>query len=275
VLDFLEQDCLWKDGELRNKTTGRRIKAIIPVHLLGHPVDMDPILGVAKKYGLEVIEDATESLGAKYRGQMVGRLGGVGCFSFNGNKLITTGGGGMLVTDNEEWALRARHLTTQAKGDPIEYIHDEIGYNYRLPNILAAMGCAQMESIDSYVDAKRRIAESYREGLGGLPGLEIMRQAPWAESVSWLYTVLVDETKYGMDSRDLLNRLGKAGIQTRPLCQPLHASPAYSDIENSDCPVANRLYQQGLSLPCSVGLGESQRRVVGTLKQLSSEMQRA
>ena len=270
VVDFLEQECAWAAGELRNKTTGRRVKAILPVHILGHPVDLDPILAAARKFGLAVIEDATEGLGAKYKGQMVGHLGDIACFSFNGNKLITTGGGGMVVTDNKEWVQRTRHLTTQAKSNPVEYIHDEIGYNYRLSNIQAAMGVAQMEQIDDYIDDKRRIAAAYSEGLDGLAGIEPMRQASWAESVFWLFTVLVDETKYGLNSRALLKKLDEAGIQTRPLWQPMHLSPAHADLKPFDCPVANQLYQDGLSLPCSVGLGESQRRVVGKLKLLSS-----
>ena len=145
VVDFIEKGCVWKNSELRNKTTGRRLSAIMPVHILGHPVDMDPILEQAQKYNLPVIEDATESLGAKYKGRHAGTLGDIACFSFNGNKIITTGGGGMIVTDNEEWALKAKYLTTQAKDDPLEFIHNEIGYNYRLPNISAAMGCAQLE----------------------------------------------------------------------------------------------------------------------------------
>lgn len=272
VTEFLEVGCDWINGELRNKATGRRVKAIIPVHLLGHPVDLDPIIEVAKKFNLAVIEDATESLGAKYKGQMVGHLGDIACFSFNGNKLITTGGGGMLVTDNEEWAKRARHLTTQAKADPVEYIHDEIGYNYRLTNIQAAMGCAQMEMIDQYIEAKRRIAASYIEQLSKVPGIDPMVQAPWADSVFWLFSVLVDETKYGMNSRQLLTRLGEAGIQSRPLCQPMNLSPAHVDLHSTDCPVSDRLFQEGLSLPCSVGLGKSQSKVISTLKQLSSEM---
>jgi len=269
VVDFLEQECRWTSGELRNKVTGRRVTAIVPVHILGHPVDLDPILTVARKYGLAVIEDATESLGAKYKGQMVGHQGDIGCFSFNGNKLITTGGGGMLVTDNEDWAQRARHLTTQAKVDTVEYIHDEIGYNYRLTNIQAALGCAQMEQIDDYICVKRGIASAYSEWLEDLAGLHPMRQAPWAESVFWLFTILVDETKYGMNSRELLAKLLEAGIQCRPLWQPMHLSPVYADLKPADCPVANRLYQDGLSLPCSVSLGESQRLVLDSLKQLS------
>jgi len=270
VVDFLEQDCRWTEGELHNKTTGRRVKAIIPVHILGHPVNIDPILTVARKYDLVVIEDATESLGAKYKGRMVGHLGDIACFSFNGNKLVTTGGGGMLVTDNEEWAQRARYITTQAKDDPVEYIHNEIGYNYRLTNIQAALGVAQMEQIDDYIVAKRRIAAAYGEGLEGIPGLEPMRQASWAESAFWLFTVMVDEQKLGSDSRTLLKKLNSLGIQTRPLWQPMHLSPAHADLNPNDCPVANQLYRDGLSIPCSVNLGESQQEVVEALRLQSS-----
>jgi perosamine synthetase len=270
VVDFLEEDCRWAGGELRNKATGRQVKAIIPVHILGHPVDLDPILTVARKYNLVVIEDATESLGAKYKGRMVGHLGDIACFSFNGNKLISTGGGGMVVTDNEEWAQRARHITTQAKDDPVEYIHDEIGYNYRLTNIQAAMGVAQMEQIDDYIVAKRRIAAAYGEGLEGIPGLEPMRQASWAESAFWLFTVMVDEQKFGSDSRTLLKKLNSLGVQTRPLWQPMHLSPAHADLNPNDCPVANQLYRDGLSIPCSVNLGDSQHDVVEALSLQSS-----
>jgi perosamine synthetase len=270
VVDFLEEDCRWAGGELRNKATGRQVKAIIPVHILGHPVDLDPILIVARKYGLVVIEDSTESLGAKYKGRMVGHLGDIACFSFNGNKLISTGGGGMVVTDNEEWAQRARHITTQAKDDPVEYIHDEIGYNYRLTNIQAAMGVAQMEQVDDYIVAKRQIAAAYREGLERIPGLEPMRQASWAESAFWLFTVMVDESEFGSDSRALLKELNSVGIQTRPLWQPMHRSPAHADLNPDDCPVANQLYRDGLSIPCSVSLGESQHKVVEALRLRSS-----
>ena len=131
-----------------NRKTGRRVKAILPVHILGHPADLDPILAVAAKYSLPVIEDATEGLGARYRGKSSAASVTSACFSFNGNKIITTGGGGMLVTNNAEWATRAKYLTTQAKDDPIEYVHNAVGYNYRLTNLLAAMGCAQMEQLD-------------------------------------------------------------------------------------------------------------------------------
>ncbi len=269
VLTFLDKECRWRDEALRNRTTGRRVKALLPVHILGHPVDMDPILEAARRYELVVVEDATESLGARYKGEHTGRLGNVGCFSFNGNKIITTGGGGMIVTDDETWARRARYLTTQAKDDALEYIHHEIGYNYRLTNIQAAMGCAQLEQLESYVAAKRRIAAAYAQALADVPGITCPSEAPWAFGTFWLYTILVDEEKYGLDSRALLRALAAAGIQTRPLWQPLHHSRALSGCQSDGGAVADRLNRDGLSLPCSVGLGsEQQAYVVETIRGL-------
>ena len=262
VADFLEKKCQWRDGALYNRTTGRRVKAIVPVHILGHPVDLDPILEVARKYNLAVIEDATESLGAKYHGRMVGNLGQIACFSFNGNKIISTGGGGMIVTDNEEWARRAKYLTTQAKDDPLEYVHNEIGYNYRLTNLLAAMGCAQMEQLPEFIAVKRRIALSYSQGLKNVRGITPMSEAPWAYSTFWLYTILVDGEIFRMDSRALLRRLDQSKIQTRPLWEPMHRSKAFADCGSFDCPVADQLNRDALSLPCSVGLAEDDLQAV-------------
>ncbi len=254
VVDFLQQGCQWRDGKLWNRTTGRRIGAIVPVHILGHPVDMDPILAVARQYGLPVLEDATESLGASYKGRTVGTLGDMACFSFNGNKLITTGGGGMLVTNNANWAERARYLTTQAKDDPLAYIHNEIGYNYRLTNVQAAMGCAQLERIDDYIAHKRAIAARYAAAFAHLPQITPMPQADWAASVYWLYTVLVGDAQWTGDSRSLMTYLAQKRIQTRPFWQPLHRSPAHQHPSGQSLPVAENLHRRGLSLPCSVGL---------------------
>lgn len=259
---FLNTECYWIRNELRNKTTGRRVRAILPVHILGHPVDMDPILAVAQKFELTVIEDASEGLGAKYKGRMVGTFGHIACFSFNGNKIITTGGGGMLVTNNEEWARRAKYLTTQAKDDPVEFVHDEIGYNYRLTNIQAALGCAQLELLDSYISRKRQIAASYAKSLDGALGLTLMQEAPWAFSTFWLYTILVDPGQYGKDSRALLKTLNLLKIQTRPLWQPIHRSLAHSTCQAYKCHVAEQLNACALSLPSSVGLTENQQRWV-------------
>jgi perosamine synthetase len=232
---------------------------------------MDRILEAARKFNLVIIEDATESLGAKYREIMVGKLGDIACFSFNGNKIITTGGGGMIVTDNEDWARKAKYLTTQAKDDPLEYIHNEIGYNYRLTNVLAAVGCAQMEQLPSYIAAKRRIATVYSKALEAVPGITTMPEASWAYSTFWLYTILVDRSAFGIDSRALLRSLERGKIQTRPLWQPIHRSRAFVDCGLFECPVAERLNREALSLPCSVGITEEDLRTVLDVLTSSSE----
>ena len=269
VVDFLEKECQWRNDALYNKTTDRRVSAILPVHILGHPVDMDPILEVARKYNLVVIEDAAESLGAKYKGQIVGTLGDIACFSFNGNKIITTGGGGMIITDNEAWARKAKYLTTQAKDDPLEYIHNEIGYNYRLTNIQAAMGCAQLEQLDGYVAAKRRIADTYTEALKDALGITPMREVPWAFSTFWLYTILVDCSSFGVGSRDLLRGLRDAHIQSRPFWHPLHTLKPFETCTAYRVEGADRLYRDGLSLPSSVGLQqEEQDRVIQVIRRI-------
>jgi len=262
VVDFLEGACQWRNGELRNKSTGRRVRAMLPVHILGHPVDLDPILEVARKYELALIEDASEGLGASYKGGKLGAFGEMACLSFNGNKLITTGGGGMLVTNDEGVANKARYLTTQAKDDPVEYVHHEIGFNYRLTNILAAMGVAQMEQLDSYIAEKGKIAARYAEGLGDLPGVCLMPEAPWADSTFWLYTILIDDEVAPLGSREVLRLFGEVGVQTRPLWTPIHLSPAHKGSGVLGGEVAEDLQRKGLSLPCSVGLTEEQQQVV-------------
>jgi len=257
VADFLRRECRRTDGQTFNRTSGRRVSALLPVHILGHPVDMEPIIQLAREFGLAIIEDATESLGAEYKSTKVGCLGDIACFSFNGNKIITTGGGGMIVTDNPEWAEKARYLSTQAKDDPIEYVHKEIGYNYRMTNIQAALGCAQMEQIDDFIRAKRSIAETYARGFEKLNGVEVMREAPWAASIFWMFTVLVREAEYGEDSRGLMRRLRKERIQSRPLWQPLHRSPAHQKAQSLLTGCADIINQRALSLPCSVGVSQA------------------
>ncbi len=257
--DLLARGCIHQGDSLRNKVTGRRIAAILPVHILGSVCDMDPILMLGERLGLPVIEDATEALGAEYRGRPAGSMGLVGCFSFNGNKIITTGGGGMLVTGDERLAERARYLTTQAKDDPVEYLHHEVGYNYRLPNVLAAIGCAQLERLDEYVAKKRAIAAYYSRRLGSVPGVATMADPPGTSGTFWMYTVRVGTTRARSDSRQVLKSLQAEGIQTRPLWQPMHASPAHQGEFATDCTVAEQLNRECLSLPCSVGLGNCAR----------------
>jgi perosamine synthetase len=259
---FLKQRCRYTKGALRNSKTGRRVKAILPVHILGHPADMDAIVSVAREFDLAVIEDATECLGAKYRGRSLGTIGDIGCFSFNGNKIITTGGGGAIVTDHSRWAERAKYLTTQAKDDPVEYVHGEIGYNYRLTNIQAALGCAQIELLPEYICRKRDIASRYERALKSIPGITVMPEAPWAESIFWLYTVLIDEKEFGTSARALVNKLGAAHIEARLLWQPMHRSPVHRVCETFGGECADWLHIRALSLPCSVGLTESDQDYV-------------
>jgi perosamine synthetase len=272
VVEFVQRECDYRHGELFNRASGRRIKALMPVHILGHPVDIDPLLELAQKYDLALIEDATESLGARYKGRMIGTIGDLAVLSFNGNKLISTGGGGMIVTDDDELADYARYLTTQAKDDPLEYVHHEIGYNYRLTNVLAALGVAQMEQLEDYIAAKQRIAARYREGLADVPGLTLPIQADWAFSVFWLYTLLVEESDYGMGSRALLRALGERGIQTRPLWHPIHTLKPFKDCQAYKVEVVNWLYERALSIPCSVGLAkDEQARVVRAIYALAQK----
>lgn len=268
VCDFLSRGCSYKNGELYNKETDRRVRAILPVHILGHPVEMDPILEIAESYGIVVIEDATEGLGSRYKNRMVGSMGTMGCFSFNGNKLITTGGGGMIVTDDSRLAQKAKYLTTQAKDDPLEYLHHEIGYNYRLVNLLAAMGVAQMEQVGDYIVKKREIAQRYQSGLKDIPGIKLMPEAPWANSTFWLYTILLDEKVSRYNSREILQKLREVHIQTRPLWTPIHLNQAHKLSSCCGGEVAERLWRQSLSLPCSVGLTpDSQDIVIGYLQE--------
>jgi perosamine synthetase len=266
LASFLTQGCKVEGGALRNRATGRRVAAIVPVHVLGHSCDMDPILELARRLGLKVIEDATESLGSSYKGRPTGMLGDLGCFSFNGNKLITTGSGGMIVAADPVLLARARYLTTQAKDDAVEFVHNEIGFNYRLSNVSAAVGVAQLEQLDRYLQRKREIAQRYDAALGGLPGIALHARAPWCESNLWLYTIRVDPARFGLASRELLRSLHAQRIETRPLWQPMHRSPAHAGAFAWQCEVADALNAQCLSLPCSVGLSDAdQARVIAAI----------
>tara|TARA_Y100001934_G_scaffold13057_1_gene15996 strand:- start:1003 stop:1935 length:933 start_codon:yes stop_codon:yes gene_type:complete len=272
VVDFLEQECRWKNGFLYNKVTGRRVKAILPVHILGHPVDMTPIIDIASKFNLTIVEDAAESLGAKYNGQSVGQIGDIACVSFNGNKIVTTGSGGMILTDNADWANRAKHITTQAKYDSLEYLHDEIGYNYRLNNVAAAIGVAQMERLDEFIVKKRNIAEVYDNALSHLSDCDLMQEAHYAFSTYWLYTLTINQSLLEIDSRKFIAELNKFGIQSRPLWCPAHKQKIYSDCiyYGSDC--ADLLYATGVQLPSSVGLKfEEQQYVIDKVMSLFGE----
>lgn len=265
--EFLIRRCRWTGGVLRNAATARRVRAILPVHVLGHPCDMDAITELARRHELPVIEDASESLGAEYRGRAVGQLGAIACFSFNGNKIVTSGAGGMVTTDNEQWARRARYLTTQAKDDPIEYVHHAIGYNYRLSNVNAALGLAQMEQLDGFLRRKREIAAAYTQAFAGCAGVTSQSVADWASPSWWLYTIAIDARLAGIDSRTLLARLAAADIETRPLWHPIASLPPYEGAQTIGDGVAERLYRTALSLPSSSTLSpEQQQRVIDAVR---------
>lgn len=247
--------------------TGRLPKAILVVHLYGHPADMDPILEAANRFGIPVIEDAAESLGATHRGRAVGTLGRIGCYSFNGNKVITTGGGGMLVTYDPELAQRAHHLTTQAKLPGPEYWHDEIGYNYRLTNIQAALGVAQLEMLPTFLKRKREIGKTYLDAFAQHPGIAVLRLPAECESSWWLNCILVDPEVCRINRTALMERLAQQGVQTRPLWVPIHRLPIYYNAESRGGAVAERLFEQGLSLPSSPALtAEAQARVIHAVR---------
>ncbi|MCB9757517.1 MAG: LegC family aminotransferase [Candidatus Omnitrophica bacterium] len=260
--DFLSKQCSFKRGQCINRKTKRRIRAILPVHLLGHPVEMDPILDLAKKYGLKIIEDVAESLGAEYKRKKAGAFGDIAVLSFNGNKIITCGGGGMLLTDSKKFAQKASYLTTQAKDHPIEFVHNHIGYNYRLNNLQAAIGLAQFEQLANYLKKKNNIANDYADSLKSVQGLSLPQQASWAKSIWWLYTILVDRKEYGINSRSLMKVLESYNIQARPFWHPLHSLKAFKGCDAYKIEKSLQLYQSGLSLPSSVGLTKAQQAKV-------------
>jgi perosamine synthetase len=261
LAEFLDGECEVRSGRVENRRTGRVVRALLPVHLYGHPCDLDPMLALARRYPLAVVEDSAEALGARYRGRAVGADGLCGCLSFNGNKIITTGAGGMVLTREQPMAARVRRLTTQARGDAIEFVHDEVGFNYRLSNLHAALGVAQLEQLDGFVEDKRRTAAFYQQALGRVDGVRPFVEAPWARSTYWMASVLLDEGRCP-DVAALIRDLNAAGIQARPLWRPLHLQPAFRSAQAAVVSVAERLHARGLSLPCSVGITPEERQDV-------------
>jgi perosamine synthetase len=239
-----------------------RTKAIIPVHIYGHPADMDPILEIAKRHRLYVIEDAAEAHGALYRGRRVGSIGDAACFSFYGNKIITTGEGGMVLTDNPEWDKKARWLRDHGMSKEKRYWHPVIGYNFRLTNLQAALGVAQLEQIEEIIEIKRKNAALYTELLSDVPHITLPPEEPWAMNVYWMYSILVQEG-YGVSRDDLATKLRERGIDSRNFFYPIHTMPPYVEYaQNESFPVAAELAAKGINLPSSVTLTEEQIRYI-------------
>jgi dTDP-4-amino-4,6-dideoxygalactose transaminase len=257
--------------ERRARLRIRQPAAIEIVHLVGQPATIGPILDAAARFGIPVVEDASEALGATWRGgpldgRQVGTLGRLGCFSFNGNKLITTGGGGMIVTDDEALARRARHLSTQARLAGRAYDHDEIGYNYRLSNLAAALGVAQLEQMPELLAGRRAVAARYDAALATIPGIGPARRPSGSDPSFWLYTAHL--VVGGPDRDRVLDDLAAAGVDARPIWTPLHRTAVYAAAPRLGGDVADAIFDTAISLPSSSSLGAmAQDRVVAALRK--------
>ncbi len=245
----------------RRADAGDPPAAAVPAHILGRACRLDPLHEVAEHYGVAIIEDAAEAFTATVDGRQAGTFGLAGCFSFNGNKQITTGGGGMIATDDDSLAERSEHLINQAKLPGPGYMHDEVGYNYRMSNVAAAIGLAQFEKLPEILERKHHIARRYRS-LEELAGIAFPREEPGTVSSDWLTTVLIDEAEFGRSRDEVMSALREAGVETRPIWSPLHKMPMYARAERVGGEVSDRLDAQGLSLPSFAGLTDEQQDYV-------------
>ena len=260
---FCSEECDFKEGILVNKKTNKKIRALVIVHIFGNMADMEKIMDIAKKYNLRVLEDATEALGTyytegRYKGKYAGTIGDIGVLSFNANKIITTGGGGMVVGDNEELVEKVRFLSSQAKKDTLYFIHDEIGYNYRMLNLQAALGTSQIDQLESFIETKIKNYEIYKEELEKIEGLEILPFVEGIRANHWFYSLKIDKKKYGIGRDELLQKLVDAGIQTRPIWGLIHQQKPYSACQNYEIEKALYYYDRILNLPCSSNLTEKE-----------------
>jgi pyridoxal phosphate-dependent aminotransferase EpsN len=246
---------------------GRLPKAVIVVHLYGQSADLDPIAAACARWEVPLVEDAAEALGATYRGRVPGSVGRCGVFSFNGNKIVTTGGGGMLVSDDEALVAHARKLSTQAREPEPHYEHREIGFNYRLSNVLAAIGRAQVAVLEERVAARRAVFDFYRQALGGLPGVEFMPEAPWGRSTRWLTCLTIDPAAFGADREAVRLALEARDIEARPVWKPMHLQPVFRAFPVVGGGVGEDLFRRGICLPSGSALTrpELERVVEGFL----------
>lgn len=265
--EFLENECDLTDGRLINKSSGSEIKAINIVHVFGNPARMERLIDIAREYGLKVIEDATEALGSyytegRYAGRYCGTIGDIGVYSFNANKIITTGGGGMIVARESELLEEAKFLSTQAKSDRLYYRHDQVGYNYRMTNIQAAFGTDQIDRLEGFIATKIENYRRYKEAIAEIDGLELMAFNEGCRPNHWFYSVLVDPDLYGIDRDELLQELNAVGIQTRPLWGLIHQQKPYQECEAYRIEEALYYQQNLINLPCSSNLTGEQVEVV-------------
>ncbi|CAH1215806.1 GDP-perosamine synthase [Paenibacillus allorhizoplanae] len=255
LADYLKEITEERYNGCYNRSTGRRISAVVVMHTFGHPVDLEPIVEVCDRYGLTLIEDAAESLGSYYKGKHTGNWGKLSAVSFNGNKTITTGGGGAILTNDPNLAKQVKHITTTAKvPHQWEFYHDQIGYNYRLPNINAALGCAQLEQLPDFIHKKRSLASMYHEAFREIPGVTSFKEADFACSNYWLNALVFDQ-EYRACREIFLNQTNSQGIMTRPVWVPLHKLEIYSACPAMDLSYTNDLSTRLVNIPSSVILG--------------------
>ena len=247
---------------------GRLPSAVVTVDLYGQTADYDALSALCEEYGIPLVEDAAEALGSTYRGKAAGRFGAAGVFSFNGNKIITTSGGGMLVTSSAEFAERARYLATQARDPFPHYEHSAIGFNYRLSNLLAALGRAQLRGLDSRIVRRKKINRSYRAALGDLPGISFMPIADYGEPNYWLTCILIDPDEFGVDREVVRIALEAQNIESRPTWKPLHLQPVFADSAVIGGAVSARIFDQGLCLPSGSALNDVDvERIVDIIRE--------
>lgn len=265
--DFCSTQCEHINGKLINKITKKHIKAIIVVHVFGNMANMESIMEIAAKYNLKVIEDATEALGTyytngKYEGKYAGTIGDIGVYSFNGNKIITTGGGGMIVSDNEDYLKRSKHLTTQAKSDELYYTHDEIGYNYRMTNLQAALGLAQLEQLEDFIKIKETNYKTYKGRLSNIDGLQVLEFRNNIRSNYWFYSILCNKEKYGMNKDEVIKYLADNKIQSRPIWGLISDQIPYKNCQTYMIEKAKYYVENIVNVPCSTNLSAQDIEVV-------------
>jgi len=257
----LDPDVL--SSALRKRAAANRLpKALVVVHLYGQSADMAPILATCAEYGVIVIEDAAEAVGTLYKGKPAGTLGDIGVYSFNGNKIITTTGGGMLVSRNAAWVEKARFWSQQARDPGLAYEHSEMGYNYRMSNVLAGIGRGQLEVLDMRIKQRRAIAFRYRDAFADLPGITLMPQAPYGLHTNWLSCFLIDERGFGSSRDALIWALDEANVESRPVWKPMHLQPLYAGCKRYGGEVAEDLFRRGICLPSSSSLSEEDQLYV-------------
>lgn len=273
LLEFCQNECVFLDGELINNKTKKHIKAILVVHVFGNMGNMEKIISIADKFNLKVIEDATEAIGTyyidgKYKGEFAGTIGTIGVYSFNGNKIITTGGGGMIVSNDKELLKRAKHLTTQAKSDELYYIHDEIGYNYRMTNLQAALGLAQLEQLEDFIKTKEHNYELYKEAINKIPGLSLLNFEENIRSNYWFYSLKCDD-KYPLDRDGIIKYLNSKCIQTRPIWGLINEQKPYIENQSYKIEKAKYYIEHIVNIPCSTNLTqEDVNYVIVSLKSV-------